>query len=417
MKLKVLVLAFLFIGLNSHAQESSMKFENVVNDQFGTLLESLLTDGKIDEASAKTYLEAVFGYDESVTNFLQGLNLSNQIGTNSFSLETLNSKLLGAIPETYRTKLMQNPNYIAWQLGEELRNGHISSSSIESITNMISKGMEENEKKKQIINKLSLITPTLSSLVKTNSSAKKIKITEDFNDKTNVNEFNNPQKLTNVVLVKNGNLSFTQDFSNLKGGFLIMEGMNSSFPDKMDRRIYKNPEKFDFSKDFTANFYLTLKYYGDSKYEKWGFNEFKINIGKGYILYLVKDKEGLKLTVPANVEITENYGILKESKDKSIKKDKKAYSSEILYEVDSKNKSITFSNIGFNEEIKLTIQKQGNRFTARLNEMEISLEQTINYFPDKYYLGFLSNIMHKNGTFSNLFSTEVLLSKIELEHL
>ncbi|MBK7308751.1 MAG: hypothetical protein IPI88_18220 [Chitinophagaceae bacterium] len=54
---------------DSKAQDNTIKFENIVNEQFGTLLESLLTNGKIDEANAKTYLETVFGYNRSVTGF------------------------------------------------------------------------------------------------------------------------------------------------------------------------------------------------------------------------------------------------------------------------------------------------------------------------------------------------------------
>ena len=61
------------------AQENSIKLEKVVNEQFGTLLESLLKNGKIDETAAKTYLETVFGYDEGVSSYLQMSNLSDQI--------------------------------------------------------------------------------------------------------------------------------------------------------------------------------------------------------------------------------------------------------------------------------------------------------------------------------------------------
>ncbi|MBK6381418.1 MAG: hypothetical protein IPF72_17780 [Chitinophagaceae bacterium] len=72
MKLKLYVLAaVLFFCTTLKAQDNTIKFENIVNEQFGTLLESLLTNGKIDEANAKTYLETVFGYNRSVTGFYE----------------------------------------------------------------------------------------------------------------------------------------------------------------------------------------------------------------------------------------------------------------------------------------------------------------------------------------------------------
>ncbi|RWU05032.1 hypothetical protein [Pedobacter chitinilyticus] len=62
MKPTLAIILFLCLNVNVWAQDyNKIKFENVVNEQFGTLLESLLKDGKLDETSAKTYLETVFG--------------------------------------------------------------------------------------------------------------------------------------------------------------------------------------------------------------------------------------------------------------------------------------------------------------------------------------------------------------------
>ena len=122
-----------------NAQENTIKIERIVNEQFGTLLESLLTDGKIDELNAKAYLETVFGYDESVSNYLKTVSLTQQIsnlqqGSMSFDtyIETLGSNLFDLIPESYRQKLLSNPNYVGWQLGQELRNGHVSSATLQN---------------------------------------------------------------------------------------------------------------------------------------------------------------------------------------------------------------------------------------------------------------------------------------------
>ena len=113
MKLKLFLLAsILFIGTTIKAQQKEIKLEDVVNEQFGTLLESLLVNGKIDEANAKTYLETVFGYDETVNNYIQGLNMTQQIqnigkGNLSFDnyVEAFGSNLFNLIPNNYEKSL------------------------------------------------------------------------------------------------------------------------------------------------------------------------------------------------------------------------------------------------------------------------------------------------------------------------
>ncbi|MBK7308753.1 MAG: hypothetical protein IPI88_18230 [Chitinophagaceae bacterium] len=97
------------------AQENSIKLEKVVNEQFGTLLESLLKNGKIDETAAKTYLETVFGYDEGVSSYLQMSNLSDQIKNMgqgkvaSFNdFEKLSNSLLDLVPAKYQNEIRSN---------------------------------------------------------------------------------------------------------------------------------------------------------------------------------------------------------------------------------------------------------------------------------------------------------------------
>ena len=80
MKLKKLLSIVCFTcTIVLQAQQSKIKFENVVSEQFGTLLESLLVDGKINEAAATAYLETIFGFDETIGQQLQSTNLSKKI--------------------------------------------------------------------------------------------------------------------------------------------------------------------------------------------------------------------------------------------------------------------------------------------------------------------------------------------------
>ena len=425
------ITGFLFLcsTVTVKAQDNTIKFENVVNEQFGTLLESLLKDGKIDETSAKTYLETVFGFDAAANNYIQAQNLTqtlSNLSQNNLSLgdfsKLLNSNLLSLIPTSYQQQLMQNPSYLGWQLGEELRNGGLSSSSIQNLMDMFEKGMEESARKKQIIGKLQQITPTLYRLSKQNTAnAKKFKITETFDNAENVNELNNPRHLTNIVMVKNGTLTLSQDWSYFQSGgsgMLAMQNENHSWIDKTDRRIYKNLQKFDFSKDFTAIFHLKfLTPTLDKKGKYFATNRLKINIGKGYVVYLENDWKGnFMLSSPSNYEVTENYGNLKESKG-NIKSEKKKITDKIVYEKNSKKQSIDFSTeLKPHTPIKLTITKVGDVFTASIDGFDVILENKIDYYPDKYYLGFLQTNLQSNGA-GSFNDSRVEIDTIELGHL
>jgi len=176
------------------AQDNSIKIENVVNEQFGTLLESLLTDGKIDEANAKNYLEAVFGYDDDVNNYLntnsftQQFNSFKQIGTSKLSTDTfmaqLNSSLLSFIPAEKQQVFMQHMQAQMMIQGSmnELVSGKIGSNSVElasGIIQGIGEAKAERQKKEVIAQKLAIITPTLDKL-KNNKDYKKLKVVDDF---------------------------------------------------------------------------------------------------------------------------------------------------------------------------------------------------------------------------------------------
>ncbi|WP_199120488.1 hypothetical protein, partial [Pedobacter sp. ASV28] len=248
MKLKLyLLIGILFIGTTLKAQQKNIKLEDVVNEQFGTLLESLLLDGKIDEVNAKTYLETVFGYDQSVNNYIQGLNLTQQIqsigkGNLSFDnyVKALGSNLFNLIPVQYQQQLAKNPNYIGWKLGQEMNNGKVSTETMGNAITILVDSYKENQKNKLIIEKLKQITPQISSL-KTTATEKLMVI----NDSSNVDNW----KL-NPVKIKKGFFSDESTYNKvtIETGNLILDP-TEGYADRF-LNIYKNKEKFDFSKDF-----------------------------------------------------------------------------------------------------------------------------------------------------------------------
>ena len=169
------------------AQENSIKLEKVVNEQFGTLLESLLKNGKIDETAAKTYLETVFGYDEGVSSYLQMSNLSDQIKNMgqgkvaSFNdFEKLSNSLLDLVPAKYQNEIRSNlqlQSLINSSINE-ISSGQIGESTLQLVDGIIQGIKEDREriaKEKQILEKIKAITPTLSALDKNPVFSKKAK--------------------------------------------------------------------------------------------------------------------------------------------------------------------------------------------------------------------------------------------------
>lgn len=439
MKLKVLVLVFLFIGLNSQSQDNSIKIENVVNEQFGTLLESLLTDGKIDEANAKNYLEAVFGYNDDVNNYLntnsftQQFNSFKQIGTSKLSTDTfmaqLNSSLLSFIPAEKQQAFMQHMQAQMMIQGSmnELVSGKIGSNSVElasGIIQGIGEAKAERQKKEVIAQKLALITPTLDKL-KNNKDYKKLKVVDDFSKYDNWILNSNP-----AVLREDNQNRYTINTSRIEGGVLKIATENyvpAVFNwDKETKfelsRFYKNIEKFDFSKDFTMNLYLSV----GEKTEK-----FDIVLAKGYYVNFMTDYEHhTYISTPGNYQTSDKYGNLfaagtsgeryikrnKEiekvffnDKEKKITVGLNSYNVNYMLYKNKKNPDIDFKT----SVVKITISKVGNIFTCQLNDsQELQFSNEISYFPDKYFLGFLVNgepLKGKKGLLN--------IHKFELEHL
>ncbi|WP_333599888.1 hypothetical protein [Flavobacterium sp.] len=417
----IVVILIFCCSVKGNAQQNNIKFENAVNDQFGTLLESLLKDGKIDELGAKTYLETVFGNDESVTNYLQTIDLSKKIdglkqGNLSFDsyLSNINSSLISFIPEEKKQAFM---NYFETRMivegsMNELLSGEIGSNTVNLAAGLIEGSKEakaERLKKEAIAKKLEVITPTLSKLNNTRAYTK-LKIVDEIDSNKNwiVN--------TNPVVTEDATAKYTTNYSNLENGYLKISTENyvqAVFNwDKMmffkPMRIYKNPEKFDFSKDFKMNLFL--------KKERKVAETITIEIGKGYQLSIIRQEGYIYFMTPLNYTVTDKYGELradnkkeKSDKTKLVDKEKGVILSKngygnTFYIRENKNKDIDFDGV-----LKITIIKKGNSFICKFNDMEYELISEINYFPDKYYLGIVVSDMSKKSY--------IEIHKLELEHL
>lgn len=402
MKLKLFLLAgILFVGTTLKAQQKDIKLEDVVNEQFGTLLESLLVNGKIDETNAKTYLETVFGYDETVNNYIQGLNLTQQIqnigkGNLSFDnyIETLGSNLFNLIPNNYQQQLLKNPNYIGWQLGHEMNNGGISTETMANAINLLADSYKQNQNNKLIIEKLKQITPKMSSLRTT--ATKKTLVINDGNNFIN-------WKLNPVKIKK----SFFSDQSTynkvtIESQNLILDPTNG-YADKF-LNVYKNKEKFDFSKDFKITIKGKLDTYTYSNVEYQASN-FSILIGQyylfdAYLMYAKKFEElndwsCFSVKMP-NPEFTKNYGtfnyenLLFFTKGENVKT-----VTTLLNKGYKKAGAIENLNLNFNNGFELVIQSENGYLTYFINGIDTGIKKQITYLPNKFSFDIKANIDRK----------------------
>ena len=424
MKTKNLFLGTMLFLLSCslNAQSSKSNFDNAVNEEFGTLLESLVQNGKIDEVNAKAYLETVFGFDETVTSYLQTTDLSQKLsGLNQGKmsadafLSNLSSNLISFIPQAQQQAFM---NYMETRMMvqgsmNELLSGQIGANSI-NLTAGILQSLKENKalkiKNEAIAKKLEVITPTLDKLNASNKNYKKLKIVDDCSNSANWIVNSNP------AVIEDADYKRTTNYSEIQNGILKISTQNYSQAifDWEKRtvfdpsRFYKNIEKFDFSKDFSMNMYFKM----DKRTDQSAILE----IGKGYKLYIARAQGVLYLNSPAGYLITEKYGELKYDNKKIKRKEvftdnDKSFShyemqnyGDILTVVEKK-----FPNVNFNGILKLTITKIGNTFSFRFNDLPYEIKSEVNYFPNKYYLGFIVNAMNKKAY--------VEIDKLELEHL
>ncbi|MBK9485076.1 MAG: hypothetical protein IPO01_07625 [Chitinophagaceae bacterium] len=396
MKLKLYVLAaVLFFCTTLKAQDNTIKFENIVNEQFGTLLESLLTNGKIDEANAKTYLETVFGYNRSVTGFLRTADLSQKIqsiGGGNLSTDSyvtkLNEGLLSLIPEDMKRKMLENPYYRGTLIGNELRSGYISEQSIEFITDIFQEIRDEKKRSQAIRAKFEELTPKLNTLKSPDGSfiatnKKKLEyhhfsendwtIYKDIPKKQSSNAYNS---LENSVSISGDALVLSNNIPRMHDHALFMF---------YTMRTFKNKERFDFSKDFQLDIYFDIP-------DKTRITGLGILIGKSFQVELVSTGgSNLKISTPSKYKITEQYGFLR-SGDWPYNKINEKVTKDKLSTTDG--------------HYKITIVKRGLTFTCLANGEDIKTGSDVTYFPDKYFLGF-----KQAGT------DDITIRKVEMKHL
>lgn len=416
MKLKLFLLAsILFVGTAIQAQQKDLKLEDVVNEQFGTLLESLLVNGKIDETNAKTYLETVFGYDESVNSYVQGLNLTQQIqnaGKVNLSIdkyvENLGSNLFNLIPANYQQQLLKNPNYIGWKLGQEMNTGKISTETMGNAINLLVDSYKQTQKDKLIIEKLEQITPKINSLKKTASNKMTV-----LNDSSNVDNW----KL-NPVKIKKGFFSdqSTYNKATIEAGDLVLDPTEIN-TDKF-LNLYKNKEKFDFTKDFK----ITIKGRLDSfEYKKipYQMSNFSVLIGQYYLFDVLlshtkkyEDYNNFSLfgVKTHNPKFTTNYGSFY-YEDQNPASFRKGESTKVITTFFNKQwkkfaEATVNENLNLNNGFELVIESRTGYMTCFINGIDSAIQKQITYFPNKFSLDIKANTDKKT-----------IIESVKLEHL
>lgn len=430
MKLKLSLLAgVLLIGTTLNAQQKDIKLENIVNEQFGTLLESLLKEGKIDQTNAQSYLETVFGYDDTVNNYLQTNNFSQQFMamkqnystklTTEGLLSQLNSSLISFIPTNKQQAFTQQMEVNMLTIGtmNELSSGTIGTNTVSLATMLLRASKESKEerlRREAIAQKIAAITPTLTKLNANTKPYTKLKIIDEVDSNTNWNTNSNPPVREDSQFRYTGNASYlTNGALKISTENYVTKVFNSDKDTKFETtKSYKNTEKFDFSKDFTMSLYFKL----DIKPHQSAV----IEIGKGYNVKLQRQQGTFLVSTPINYTATDKYGVLQD--------DNNSLKSEVLVKDEKGRYSLTkgtfnrycigirekkIPEINFDDILKLTITKKGNVFTCKLNDLPVEMTSVVSYFPNKYYLGFLlKNEVPMGGK-----KSFIEIHKLELQHL
>lgn len=417
------IFAFFLFSISVNAQINN--FEKAVSEDYETLLENLLIDGKIDETNAKAYLETVFGHNEDISNFLKTADFAQQLGTISkggnVSLSALNSSLMSFVPkEKQQIYTQELQKQMIYQSGvNDLFSGKISISVLQLAADIYISIKEEREaklKKEAIAKKLEAITPTLAKLNANQKPYQKLKIVDEVDNAKNWVVNSNPS------VRDDGQFRYTKNPTSLENGALkISTETQSTFfsSEKMALfeldKTYKNTEKFDFSKDFQMNLYFKM----DKKDDQF----VTMEIGNGYRLTIQRRHSFnggmLIITTPIKYAVSDKYGILTEEKtdspkEKTITDKEKGIS---VMQIGKTQKMLTIpetyrnNGISFDEVAKLTVIKKGNTFTCKINDLPIEMTSEVNYFPNKYLLGF--------AVYSNVISKKhyIEIQKLELEHL
>jgi hypothetical protein len=396
------------VGQNSNAQ-----FDAMVNEQFSTLLESLLRNGKIDQNNAITYLETVFGYDKEVKEYLQNVDMVKQINFKAYDklslndkVASLNSVLLSIMPETYRRDLLQNTSYLGWQIGREMDNGGITTETLQNTINLFSEEMKQNQENALIIEKLKQLTPKIENL-RTSATTSSQRVVNDSHHTDN-------WKL-NPVKIKKGFTSATYNKVTIESGSVIFDP--AAYPETTDRfsHTYKNSEKFDFSKDFRISIKGKLDPYKFKKRE-YQATTFSVLIGEYYkfecnlVYYNKNDKDGehsyCSVKMP-DAFFTTEYGVFNFeeiyylSKDENVRTVASLITKKLKRANPIENKDLNFSN-GFD----LVILSQNGYLSYYINGIETGIKKRITYMPNKFSFDIKADFIRKT-----------IIESVTLEHL
>lgn len=428
MKTKITTVLLFCNLVFTSAQQQNNSFENLINQEYGTLLESLLIDGKLNNNNAKIYLEAVYGYNLDINNYLQNADFSSQLNSlNGKKLNTVeyiekvNSSLLSSIPNDKFQELSQNiqDGLMFYNGVYDITQGNLSSNALGvgfkvfDFFSTMNKMMKEDE---IILEKVKNITPTLDKLNKASSRYKKLKLVEDFSSNKNWNiskappfvKYSKHITTTNYTDIKNKCLTITTQ--NYNSGDWLGLGISKEVVYKK-ARLFRNNEKFDFSKDFSLT--MDIKFNFDKENDV-----FVLYIGKGFFMDVKRYKKYTYFMASSGTGITKEYGELEALYDKEKKEIKDYNKAKGIYKYSGPyGESVTYEykknpTINFNDILTIKIVKKGNTFTGTLVNDTSGVEfkvENVTFFPDKYYLGFKLKSYNKNA--------EVEIHRLELEHL
>jgi len=412
-------------GFVGNAQQADKFLESKIYQEYGTMLETLMKGNSITKENAVKYLEVVLDFDETATSNIQLADFDNKLNQLKLAskgklsqqdfMTALNGNLLTLLPPASRQQMaatMEAQLRVSGMMSE-LESGKLGVNTLSLVGDLfadIRANRAERLRKEEIARKLSYVTPTLSMIKAADTAAyKKLKIIDEVDSAENWIAFNNPRILqdgdpetgsTNYAVLKNGYLTLSDPYKISDKQLLYFDIL----------RCYKNPEQFDFSKDFAMTLYFKLN-------DKVN-NIFNIEIGKGYHLSIMRNYNGpgrFYLMTPNKYTTTDKYGKMVGTNLEGVKRfsediDKQlnisrfgdAYTSRIYYS----KKALAQPD----EVLKVTIIKKGSVFTAKFNDLPGEMSTTVEYFPDKYSLGFSAKSESRTGSVSEI-------HKLELEHL
>jgi len=421
----IIVSVLLSCGFVGNAQQADKILESKIYQDYGTMLETLMKGNSISKENAVKYLETVLNFDENATSGIQLTDFDTKLNQLKLAskgklsqqdfMTALNGNLLTLLPPASRQQMVSNLE-VQMRLNSvagELKSGQIGVNTLSLMSDLIADigaNKQAKLKREAAAQKLAQLTPTLTMLKAADTVAyTKLKIIDEVDSPLNWITLNNPPILqegdpqttsTNHAILQNGALTLSDPYK-------LFDKQLFSFD---ILRCYKNPQQFDFSKDFAMTLYFKMSD-NNNLY-------FNIQIGKGYHVFVIRNYDGgnrFHIQSPIGYQTTEKYGNLIPLKDETVKKSSATVDKELgIKQFNNSHFSTLFfpkkSVADHNGMLKLHVVKKGNVFTVKFNDLPGEISTTVNYFPDKYFLGFSAKSPFGRGT-----STEI--HKLELEHL